>query len=510
METKYKGRDTLQGSEEDIFNLVRERATPTQWGEWLRPPLEHAAAAGDTKLVKRLLSAGANAEAGWEGCHGRTLLCAAARGGKKAVVSALLEAGARPDLNVSRGRRKWSALHHAAAGGHERAATVLIREGADARYVDVDQRSALHLASAGSHERLVGDLLIGGACVNAKDKCGETPLHIAGAHGHDRVVSALLLKGADVDVKDNMQRSPLHRAILGGHADVVQTLLSAGANAASRYGRFEFSALDVAASLGKVDILRILIRHGADVNARHPNGMTVLHTAAFNNSTDVIKVLLEVGADVEVRDSVAGSTPLYGAAQSGSCDAMRVLLQHSAQVDAPTACEWRPLTIACRFLNVEALELLLRWGADETGVDSKGRSAKRMVGRDIPERLRELRADDIKRVHGLLARAATYRVWRRRGLLVFCRAFPEEAPIQLHNNRAMKGTARAGPESKHSTATCGETPENTSNSSHGANEGAITISERVGEQKSGHCDTVQVMVVELEQDCVFRSIVSFL
>lgn len=511
METKYKKREILQGCEETIFDLVRDRATPTQWGEWLRAPLEHAAAAGDAKLVKCLLSAGANAEAGWEGCHGRTLLCAAAKGGEKAVVLALLEAGARPDLNVNCGRRKWSALHHAAAGGHGRAASALIRAGADMQYADIDQRSPLHLASAGNHERLVGDLLTGGAFANAKDKCGETPLHIAAAYGHDSIVSTLLLKGADMDIKDHEQRSPLHRAILGGHANVAQTLLTAGADVTSRYEPFKLSALDVAASLGKVDILRILIRHGADANARHPNGMTVLHTAAFNNSTDVIKVLLEVGADVEVRDAVAGSTPLYGAAQSCSCDAMRVLLQHKAQVDAETACGWRPLTIACRFLNVEALELLLRWGADETGVDSKGRSAKRMVGRDVPERLRQLRTEDIERVNWLLARASLYKSWRRRGLLLLCRAFPDEAPIQLHKNRVINGAARPGPESTHRTAGCDETPEDTSNVIHDdANTGTIAISEVIGEQMSGHCATVHARVVRLEQDYLFRNISSFL
>ncbi|CAM9450731.1 unnamed protein product [Sphacelaria rigidula] len=521
---RYREREVLKGFEEAIFSHVRERATPAQWANWLRAPLEHAAAAGDSKLVNHLLSAGANAEAGLEGCHGRTLLCTAAKGGNTEVVTALLAAGAGgKDLNVGGGRRKWSALHHAAAAGHRQCCTVLVRAGADADCVDVDGRSPLHHACAGNHEGSVGNLLMGGAGANVRDHDGETPLHIAAARGHELVVSSLLLKGADANAKDRTQRSPLHHAVLNGHTAAAKMLLLAGADATSRYGPYELSPLDVAASLGEVDLLRMFIFHGADANARHPNGMTVLHTAAFNNSTDVVRVLLEAGADIEVRDSAAGSTPLYGAAQSGACDAMRVLLQHGADVDAPTSWGWRPLTVACRFLNIDAVEMLLRWGADETVVDKSGRSVKRAVGRDIPERLRQLRADDMERVHWLLATAAMSRAWRRRGMLVLCRAFPEEAPIKLSTDSgaSVYSGKETTAEKTHDTPdrrdskTSDESMEANSNNRGygGATTGGHDMERKTEAQAHSLgclCDSVEASVVLLEQDYIFRSIASFL
>lgn len=73
-------RSVLKGSEIEIFRLVSQDATSTQWTQWLRAPLEHAAAGGNIDLVEKLLRAGADGRAGWRGCHGRTLLDAAAVG----------------------------------------------------------------------------------------------------------------------------------------------------------------------------------------------------------------------------------------------------------------------------------------------------------------------------------------------------------------------------------------------------------------------------------------------
>ena len=90
----YPERASLEGLAGEIFKLVSRRATPEQWSEWLRVPLEHAAADGNADLFNALIGAGANGRAGWRGCEGRTLFDAAAVGGNAEVVSALVAAGA--------------------------------------------------------------------------------------------------------------------------------------------------------------------------------------------------------------------------------------------------------------------------------------------------------------------------------------------------------------------------------------------------------------------------------
>lgn len=73
-------RAFLDGAEVELLKLVLNGATPEQWAEWLRAPLEHAAVGGNYDLVDRF-RAGANGSAGWRGCRARTLLDAAALGG---------------------------------------------------------------------------------------------------------------------------------------------------------------------------------------------------------------------------------------------------------------------------------------------------------------------------------------------------------------------------------------------------------------------------------------------
>ena len=152
----------------EIFKLVSYGATSDQWAEWLRVPLEHAVARGNLDLVNTLLKAGADGSAGWRGCRGRTLLDAAAVGGNPDVLTALLGAGAQPDVNVVSLSPKRSALYVATMCGHEEVARRLIEAGADVSFEDpVDRCSVLHEAACDGHEQLVNDLLIGGADANS-------------------------------------------------------------------------------------------------------------------------------------------------------------------------------------------------------------------------------------------------------------------------------------------------------------------------------------------------------
>ncbi|CAN0541921.1 unnamed protein product, partial [Ectocarpus sp. 12 AP-2014] len=56
-------RSRVDGFEIEIFKLVQREATSDQWKEWLRAPLEHAAAKGSSDLFTRLMDAGANGKA---------------------------------------------------------------------------------------------------------------------------------------------------------------------------------------------------------------------------------------------------------------------------------------------------------------------------------------------------------------------------------------------------------------------------------------------------------------
>jgi len=103
---------------------------------------------------------------------------------------------------------------------------------------------------------------------------------------------------------------PLGLAVFFGHPDVVEVLLAAGAdvNLASREA-MKVTPLHSAAASRRAGIARLLIAHGANVNARAENGFTPLHEAAANGDMEFAKLLLDRGADINAK-TIDGKTPL--------------------------------------------------------------------------------------------------------------------------------------------------------------------------------------------------------
>ncbi|CAM9268902.1 unnamed protein product [Ectocarpus fasciculatus] len=392
--SRYEDRaNILRGSEDTIFRLVCDRATPEQWAEWLRAPLEHAAATADHDLVKKLLNAGANGSTGWVGCDGKTLLHAAAEGGNAQVIMALLRAGAAGDKDTAASYKERTPLHVAASCGKEAAAKALMMAGADVHSLDTDQDTPLHLAIEGDFVELAEDLLLSGADPNAKGSRGSYPIQLAAGRGQDEVVSALVQKGANLNCLDAVGKTPLYLAVVEDRVSTVRVLLAAG----------------------------------ADASFRLANATTVLHVAAECNEAGAIGILVEAGADVEAR-SKSGQTPLWFSAFYGSYTAMLTLLQLGAGVNSVGTYGSTPLHAACKRGHADVAHLLLRWGADETIVDNRGRIARKRLPA-IANVVEEYRPG-IERLSKVLARAPQDRAWCRRGFLVMCRARPDKVRLK--------------------------------------------------------------------------------
>jgi peptidoglycan/LPS O-acetylase OafA/YrhL len=95
------------------------------------------------------------------------------------------------------------------------------------------------------------------------------------------------------------------------HAAVLQRLEAAEAKINEPEGQYGVTPIAWAALAGDAESVRILLDHGADLNARNRDGSTALHSAAFLGRTDVVQLLLERGADPNAR-SDDGERPLEG------------------------------------------------------------------------------------------------------------------------------------------------------------------------------------------------------
>ena len=116
--------------------------------------------------------------------------------------------------------------------------------------------------------------------------------------------------------------TPLWLACSKANAAMVEKLLKAGAdpNLALLSGE---TALMAAAEKGSLDAVKLLLDHGANVNAKEPQeGQTAIIWAAAEKHSDILKVLLEHGADVRARTN-SGFTPLLFAAQQGDTESAR-------------------------------------------------------------------------------------------------------------------------------------------------------------------------------------------
>jgi len=118
-----------------------------------------------------------------------------------------------------------------------------------------------------------------------------------------------------------------------------------------------------------------LIKSGADVNVRQPDGATPLHWAVHYDEIDIVEALLAAGAKADVANDY-GFTPLMLACENGSAAAIERLLGAGADPNRAMPSGETPLMIASRTGRVGAVTALLRAGADVNAAESlKGQTA---------------------------------------------------------------------------------------------------------------------------------------
>jgi ankyrin repeat protein len=127
-----------------------------------------------------------------------------------------------------------------------------------------------------------------------------------------------------------------------------------------------------AALNGKVDAVKVLLAHGAAVNAAEPlRGQTALMWAASEGNAGAAELLLAAGADVKAK-SKTGFTPLLFAVRNDHIDAAKVLLQHGANVSDAANDGTSALNMAVVNAYFELASVLLDNGADPNAPDPRG------------------------------------------------------------------------------------------------------------------------------------------
>ena len=169
-------------------------------------------------------------------------------------------------------------------------------------------------------------------------------------------INAFVKNGADgsQEAADRYANSKgLGLAVKDGDLVLVHAYLKEDVNVNFRYASSSNATLlHRAARDGNIEIARLLIEHGAEINSVNDNALTPLHFATMWKDCDqtMAKLLLEEGADYHAKDD-QGRTPLHMAASNGKFDTVQLLIDYGADINAKTENGDRPLALAMKALN---------------------------------------------------------------------------------------------------------------------------------------------------------------
>lgn len=275
--------------------LIAHRADvnrKTGEGRSHKTPLNYAAESNNIPVAKLLIARGADVEGGGSS----PLSSAGANGDFAEMAQLLVENGAKVNVPSPTG---WYPLQTAAGRGNIKVTNYLLAQGADPDAADRAGSTALYSAAGSDYGLSTAEALLRhGANPNAKNMHGGTALHQAASQGAVKVMELLLANRAEVNAATNDGYTPLHGAVsygkIGARRSAVELLLKTGANANAKTSRDGETPFHKAISRGDVEIVKLLLDYGADVNTVSKSGVTSLYFA--RNSDAISKLLNEHGA----------------------------------------------------------------------------------------------------------------------------------------------------------------------------------------------------------------------
>ncbi len=249
---------------------------------------------------------------------GATAAYLAAEGGFTEILQKIILNASPAILNRANFNHE-TPLYAAVKQGHAEAAQLLLEAKVDVDREGNTRKSPLHLSIELNHLSIF-ELLMKKADLNkAVGSFGVTPVALAAEYGRLEILRLLLGKAPVVDIRRKCAEggTPLMRAIKYGHPAAAKMLIAAlEAKDLNEKDKSGMSALHLAIDNNDYELVQALITKSADVNiASGPDNTTAVQRAVMGHQVEIVKLLLKHGADPHKQDrnrqcAVSEGTPL--------------------------------------------------------------------------------------------------------------------------------------------------------------------------------------------------------
>jgi len=361
-ERNWAAQDSPGPEAESLFVKDPKLVMSSVTGGW---SVGHIAALfGHLPLLRRLVAVCPDV-ALRKGDGGSNLVTSAAVGGDLATVRYLVEELRLPfDEESKDGSRPilWAVQRR-----HTNVVAYLHRMGAQLQVATRDGFGTLSEAARSGDVEAVRRALENGSGIDDRTQDGQSALMVAAGAGQTEVVRFLLSQGANFHLRTDSGDTALHRATWQEkeHPEIIDLLISAGADQNSR-NNDRNTPLHFAAHLGKLDLVKAIIGHDAEIDPINLLGATPLLGAAANGYAMIMRELLLRGADLNISER-AGWTALHFAADDGDLSTLHELLLNAATraiLERRTHEGWTALMLAARKGHAAIVRRLVDAGAE--------------------------------------------------------------------------------------------------------------------------------------------------
>ncbi|XP_026667466.1 uncharacterized protein LOC113464032 [Ceratina calcarata] len=301
------------------------------------------------------------------------------------------------DANVNaRDKNHVTPVHDAVQNGDREMVELFLANGA----VLSDQPELLFTAVAHGYKEIARLLLKQGVDVNFRDPHGRTPLHVAVSNLRDEahktsseddlrttseITDILLEHNSDINSADNRGTTPVLLCAMSGRVDPYMSLVQKGANIRPKLNDGStILHLTIRRRRTDINLIKILVNSGADINCLDLHGDTPLHTAVRYRNMEAARLLIERKANVNAK-SINGSTPLHLTAYhafTGMEDICRLLVERGADVNARRNRGDTALHIAAKKGFLDVVDLLCSSGADTDTPNRRGDTALHLASQE--------------------------------------------------------------------------------------------------------------------------------